>query len=83
MFSYQICQHFFQFFIETNRKIKDQYLSHDLMKSHAVQFKALKEMKYNKEVTALSKLTVSTDVLSWMDRSEKYLLKVPGVDYSP
>ena len=39
-------------------------------------------MKDNKEVTALTKLTVNTDVLSWMDRSGKYVRKITGVDHS-
>ena len=69
--------------METNRTIKDQCMTHNLIKSHAVQFKALKRMKDSKEVTALTKLTVRTDVLSWMDRSEKYLQKIPDIGHSP
>ena len=60
--------------------MKNQYLTHDSIKSHAVQFKALKD---SKEVGGLTKLTAQTDVLSWMDRSEKHLWKIPGVDNSP
>ena len=37
----------------------------------------------SKEVGGLSKLTESTDVLSWMDRMEKHLRKIPGVDFYP
>ena len=74
---------FFQFILATNRTMKYQYLTYASIKSHAVQFKALKRMKDSKEVTALTKLTVRTDVLSWMDRSEKYLQKIPDIGHSP
>ena len=60
--------------------MKNQYLTHDSIKSHAVQFKALKD---SKEVGGLPKLTESTDVLSWMDSSDKYLRKIIGQDNSP
>ena len=78
----QTCD-FFQYLFETNRKLKDQYLTHESIKSHAVQFQALKEMKDSSGVATLIKLSASTDVLSWMDGFEKHLRKVTGIDYSP
>ena len=71
---------FFQFILATNRTMKDQYLTYALIKSHAVQFKALKD---SKEVGGLPKLTAETDVLSWVDTADKYLLKLLGQDHSP
>ena len=62
--------------------MKDQYLTHDSIKSHAIQFKAFKDTD-SKEVGGLPKLTANMDVLSWMDRTEKYLQKIPGVDFYP
>ena len=60
--------------------MKAQYLTHDLIKSHAVQFKALKD---SKEVGGFTNLIESTDVLSWMDSSKTHLCNIPGVDNSP
>ena len=60
--------------------MKNQYLTYDSIKSHAVQFKALKD---SKEVRGLPKLTEMTDVLSWVDTADKYLQKILGQDHSP
>ena len=60
--------------------MKNQYLTYDLIESHKVQFKALKD---SNEVGELPKLTVETDVLSWVDTAKKYLLKLLGQDNSP
>ena len=57
-------------------------MTHDLIKSHAIQFQAFKDTD-SKEVGGLPKLTDSTDVLSWLDTMEKQLHKLPGVDNSP
>ena len=75
----QACD-FFQFIRATSRKMKNQYLTHDSIKSHAIQFQAFKGTD-SKEVGGLSKLTESTDVLLWMDRTEKHLQKIPGRDF--
>ena len=75
----QTCD-FFQYILETSRTMKNQYLTHNLIKGHAVQFKTLQN---SKEVGGLTKLTTQIDVLSWMDRSEKHLQKIPGVDNYP
>ena len=71
---------FFQFILATNRTMKYQYLTYASIKSHAVQFKALKD---SKEVGGLSKLIAETDVLSWVDTANKYLLNLLGQDHSP
>ena len=73
---------FFQFLLVTGRQMKDQYLTRDLINSHAIQFQAFKDLD-NKEIGGLPKLTTSTDVLQWLDRIEKQLQKLHGVDYSP
>ena len=73
---------FFQFLVVTVRQMKDQYLTCDLINSHAIQFQAFKDLD-NKEIGGLPKLTTSTDVLQWLDRIEKQLQKLHGVDYSP
>ena len=65
----QACD-FFQFLMATSRTMKNQYLTHYLIKSHTVQFKALKD---SKEVGGLTKLIELTDGLSWMDSFQKYL----------
>ena len=57
----------------TNRTIKSEYLSADSIKSHAVQYQALKDLKDSSKVAKLAKLSTSTDVLSWMDSFEKQL----------
>ena len=44
----QTCN-FFQYLFDTNRKIKDHYLTHESIKSHAVQFQALIDLKENKK----------------------------------
>ena len=56
----QACD-FFQIVLVTSRTMKNQYLTHNSIKSHVVQYKALKD---SKEVSGLTKLTESTDVLS-------------------
>ena len=43
--------------------MKDQYLTHNLIKSHAIQFQAFKDTD-SKEIGGFPKLTESTDVLS-------------------
>ena len=67
----QACD-FFQFILATGKNMKDQYLTHDSIKSHAIQFQAFKDTD-SKEVGGLPKLSIATDVLSWMDRMEKHL----------
>ena len=62
--------------------MKDQYLTHDSSKSQCVQFKAFKDMD-SKEVGGLPKLIANTDVLSWINRMEEHLRKIPGVDFYP
>ena len=69
----------FEFTEATGRKMKNQYLTYDLIKSRAIQFHAFKDTD-SKEVGGLPKLTESTDVLSWLDSIEKELHKLPGVD---
>ena len=44
----QACD-FFQYVLDTERKLKDQYLTAESLKSHAIQFKAIKEQKDNKD----------------------------------
>ena len=73
---------FFQFILATSRKMKDQYLIHDSIKSHAIQFQVFKDT-YNKEVGRLPKLSMNTGVLSWMDRIEKHFCTIPVVDLYP
>ena len=68
----QTCD-FFQYLEMTNRAIKSQYLTADSIKSHAVQYHALKDLKDSSKVAKLTKLSISTDVLSWMDSFEKQL----------
>ena len=77
----QACD-FFQFIRDTSKKIKNQYLTHDSIKSRAITFQAFKDTD-SKEDGRLSKLTESTDVVSWMDRTEKHLQKISGVDFYP
>ena len=77
----QACD-FFQFILATGRNMKDQYLTHNSIKSHAIQFQAFKDTD-SKEVGGLPKLTAQTDVLLWMDKMEKHLRKIPGVDFPP
>lgn len=57
-------------------------MSRDSIKSHAIQFQAFKDID-SKEIGGLPKLTMSTDVLMWLDRIEKQLQKLHGVDHSP
>ena len=71
---------FFQFILATNRTMKNQYSTYDLIESHTVQFKALKD---SKEVGGLPKLTEEVDVLSWVDTADKVLQKLLGQDNSP
>ena len=69
----QACD-FFQFLLVTDRKMKNQYLSRDSIKSHAIQFQAFKDTD-SKEIGGLPKLTASTDVLMWLDKIEKNTFK--------
>ena len=78
----QTCD-FFQYLEATNRAIKSQYLTHDSIKSHAVQYQTLKDLKDSSKVAKLTKLSISTDVLSWMDSFEKQLQGITGIDHSP
>ena len=78
----QTCD-FFQYLEMTNRTIKSEYLSADSIKSHAVQYQALKDLKDSSKVAKLAKLSTSTDVLSWMDSFEKQLRGITGIDNSP
>ena len=79
----QACD-FFQYVLDTERKLKDQYLTAESLKSHSIQFKAIKEQKDNKDSPkGLPRLSKSTDILSWMDRVEKTLRKLPGQNNSP
>ena len=77
----QACD-YFQFTEATGRKMKNEYLIYNSIKSHAIQFQVFKDTD-SKEVGGLPKLTDSTDVLSWLDNIEKQLHKLPGVDNSP
>ena len=77
----QACD-FFQFLLVTDRKMKNQYLTRDSIKNHAIQFQAFKDTD-SKEIGGLLKLTTSTDILIWFDRIDKHLQKLPGVDNSP
>ena len=78
----QTCD-FFQFLKMTNQTIKSQYLSADSIKSHVVQYQALKDLKDSSKAAKLAKLSASTDVLSWMDSFEKQLWGITGIDNSP
>ena len=70
---------FFQYALDTGRTLKDQYLTTEPLKSHAIQFKAIKEQKDSKDSPlGLPKLSKSTDILSWMDKVDKTLHKLPG-----
>ena len=54
------------------------------LKSHAIQFKAIKDQKDSKDSPLdLPKLSKSTDILSWMDRVDKTLRKLPEQDNTP
>ena len=64
--------------------MKDQYLTPESLKSHAIQFKVIKEQKDGKDSpSGLPRLSKSTDILSWMDRVDKSLRKLPGQDNTP
>ena len=76
----QACD-FFQFLLAIGRTMKNHYFTHDSIKSHSVQFQVFRDSR--KEVGGLTKLTESTDVLSWMDSSKMHLRKVAGVDFTP
>ena len=76
----QACD-FIQYTKATGRKMKDQYLTYNSIKSHAIQYRAFKDTD-SKEVGGLPKLTDGTDVLSWLDSGEKQLHKLPSVDSS-
>ena len=74
---------FFRMLGVTNRKIQSQYLTHNSIKSHAVRYQALKDMKNRSRVAKLTKLFKSTDVLSWMNEVEKHLLRLPALTILP
>ena len=79
----QACD-FFQYALDTGRTLNDQYLTAESLKSHSIQFKAIKEQKDSKDSpSGLPRLSKSTDILSWMDRVDKTLCKLPGQDNTP
>ena len=79
----QACD-FFQFILETGRTMKDQCLTHNATKSRVIQFKEIQDEEDSKDSPVdLSKLTKPTDILSWMDRTDETLQKLPGQDNSP
>ena len=56
----------------------------NVIKNHAVQFKAIKDQKTAKDsLSGLPKLGKSTDVLGWIDRVKKTLRKLTGQDHTP
>ena len=56
---------FFQYALDTGRRLIDQYLTAETMKSHAIQFKAIKDQKDSKDSpSGLPKLSKSTDILA-------------------
>ena len=66
--------------------MKNQYLTHNLIKSHAIQLKAIKDDKDSKNSpSSILKLSKSTDIVSWMDRGGKafvrYLAKIIPYSY--
>ena len=79
----QACD-FMQYLESTGREIKDAYLLRTVIKNHAIQFKAIKDLKTNKDgPTGLPKLGKHTDVLAWLDRIDKTLRKLTGQDHTP
>ena len=79
----QACD-FFQYIAGTERTMKDAYLDYDSIKSHAIQFKAIMDQKDSKDgPKGLPKLSISTDVLAWIDKVDKCLRKLSGQDGSP
>ena len=76
----QACD-YIQFLVSTGREIKDDYLQRDSIKNHAMQFRAIKEVKDGP--LGLPKLGKSTDVLAWLDRVDKSLRQLLGSDYTP
>ena len=64
--------------------MKNQYLTADSIRSHTIQFKAIKDMKDNKDSpSGLPKLLKSTEPLAWMDRVHKTLRNLIGQDHTP
>ena len=64
--------------------MKDVYLDYDSIKSHAIQFKAIMDQMDSKDgPKGLPKLSVSTDVLAWIDKVDKSLRKLSGQDGTP
>ena len=60
----QACD-FFQFILDTGRKMKDQFLTTEALKSHAIQFKGVNDQKDSKDSpSGLLKLSKSTDILA-------------------
>ena len=56
---------FFQYVLDTGRTLKDQYLTAESLKSHSIQFKAIKDQKDSKDnPSGLPRLSKSTDILS-------------------
>ena len=54
--------------LDTGRTIKDQYLTAASLKSHTIQFRAIKDQKDSKDSPlGLHKLSKSMDILSWTD----------------
>ena len=79
----QACD-FFQYVLDTKSTLKDQYLTTESLKSHSIQFKAIKEQKDSKDSpSGLPSLSKSMDILSWIERVDKTLRKLPGQDNTP
>ena len=73
-----------QYLESTGREIKDEYLLWITITNHAIQFKAIRDFKTNKEgPSGLPKLGKSTDVLGWLDRVDKTLRKLTGQNHTP
>ena len=64
---------FFQFIIETRKNVKGPVFESCFDQSHAVQLKALKDLNNENEVMVLTKLTLSKNLLSYIDRTGKHL----------
>ena len=60
----QVCD-FFQFVLDTGRKMKNQYLTAEVLQSHSIRSKVIKDQKDSKDSpTGLPKLPKSTDILA-------------------
>ena len=81
----QACD-YFQFLLAMDRKMKNQYLTHDSIKRHAIQFQAFKDTD-SKEVGGLPKLVSNTDVyrgwIEWRNIFGKSLVLIFPLCLSP